>query len=162
MPPSTLDLKAALEKVGIIPDPEKLANFMQLTRLTVTIEDSGALAQLKEPSDLINSFDILAVRTKNEKVVNNVCMESTVVDLVTFDMAERLPKIKPNIMAEGAGKGLLFELQWGEAIRNDKNRRMVLSNLATMARISRGKYIVLSSSAKSHLHMRSPTDLYSL
>ena len=161
-PPALLDLKGALEKAGIIPDPEKLSNFLQLTRLTITIEDSGALAQLKEPSDLINSFDIIAVRTKNEKVVANMCMESTVIDLITLDMGERLPKIKPNVMAEGAGNGLLFELQWGEAIRNEKNRRMVLSNLATLARISRGKYIILSSSARSHLHMRSPIDLYSL
>lgn len=111
---------------------------------------------------MLLSYDLVAVKTTNEKVFHSLCLEANVVDIVTFYLSEKLFKLKHNVMYEAAGRGLKFELQYGEALRNEKSRRMVLSNMANVCRITRGKHLLFSSGARNKLQLRSPADLYSL
>jgi len=158
-----IDLAALLEKAGgPQPTPTAVAGFLQLTRATIRIDDNGALAQLRDTNEVLASYDLIAVKTSNEKVLHSICLEPGVVDIVTFDLAERLPRVKPNVLAEAAKNGLFFECQYGEAVRNEKVRRMVLSNLAGLAKATRGKHLLVSSGAKAPLELRSPSDLFAM
>ena len=143
-------------------DPKKVEAFLQLSRVTIHIDDLGALAQLRDPNEILSSYDIIAVKTSNEKVLHSICLDPSIVDIVSLDLSERLPKLKPNVMAEAAEKGVFFECQYGEAIRNDKSRRMVLSNFSSLTKATRGKHLIVSSGAKSSLQLRSPSDLFAV
>lgn len=141
---------------------EDVSSFLQLSRITLTINETGALAQLRDINEVLKSYDLIAVKTTNEKVFHTLCLEATLVDIVTFDLSDKLFKLKHNVMYEAASRGIKFELQYGEALRNEKVRRMVLSNIANVSRITRGKHLIFSSGAKSKLQIRSPADLYSM
>lgn len=156
------DLHELLKKAGIVASAEQTNNFLILSRITLTINDSGALAHVKDVNEVLGSYDIVAVRTTNEKVFHSLCQEASIVDIVCFDLTDKMFKLKHNLLYEGGAKGLFFELQYADALKNEKVRRMVLSNMANISRISRGKYLLFSSGAKSSLQQRSPADLHSL
>lgn len=156
------DLQALLQKAGVVASAEEISNFLLLTRITLTINESGALAQLRDVNDVLSSYDLIAVKTTNEKVFHNLCLEASVVDIVTFDLTDKLFKLKHNLLYEGGAKGLFFEMQYSDALKNEKTRRMVLSNMANISRVSRGKHLIFSSGAKNSLQQRSPADLHSL
>jgi len=111
---------------------------------------------------VLSSYDLVAVKTSNEKVLHSICLDPGVVDIVSLDVAERLPRVKPNLLAEAGKNGLFFECQFGEAVRNEKARRMVLSNIAGLAKATRGKHLIFSSGAKAALELRSPSDLFAM
>lgn len=156
------DLHALLKKAGVTASAEDINSFLILTRVTITINESGALAQVRDMNEILASYDIIAVRTTNEKVFHNLCQEVNIVDIVTFDLTDKMFKLKHNLLYEGGAKGLFFELQYAEALKNEKTRRMVLSNMANISRVSRGKHLLFSSGAKNSLQLRSPADLHSL
>jgi len=157
-----MDLAALLTKAGVTFKAEQASSFLQLSRATYIVNEMAGIANLREPGDVLTTYDIVAIRTNNEKVLHSLCMEAAACDIITFDLNEKLLKIKHNVMAEAAGRGLLFEMQFGEALRNDKSRRMILSNMASLVRLSRGKHLILSSGSRGPLQQRSPADLYSL
>ena len=84
------------------------------------------------------------------------------VDIITFDYNERLFKIKHNLLAEASKRGIFFELNYSDAIENPDNRRMVISNLLGLIRLSRGTGLILNSGASRSIFHRSPSDLMCL
>lgn len=151
-----------MSREGLSASAEDISSFLQLSRITLTINETGALAQLRDVNEVLKSYDLIAVKTSNEKVFHTLCLEATIVDIITFELSDKLFKLKHNVMYEAANRGIKFELQYGEALRNEKCRRMVLSNIANVSRITRGKHLIFSSGAKSKLQVRSPADLCSL
>ena len=84
------------------------------------------------------------------------------IDIITFDYTERLLKLKHNVLYEAGARGIMFELQYSPMVKSKKERRMILSNMISLCRTLRGKYMIISSASSTSLEHRSPGDIASL
>ncbi len=77
---------------------------------------------------VLNSYDIIAVYTKSEKVFHTICTEYDVkiledflifqfIDIITFNLTEKLPfNLKRGPVSEAINKKIMFEINYSEAI----------------------------------------------
>ncbi|KAK9918607.1 hypothetical protein WJX75_005327 [Coccomyxa subellipsoidea] len=140
--------------------PRQLA---QLSRLTVALEEAAAAAQLLGASNPITaSYDLLAVQPLSERVFQQACTALDV-DVITFDMARRLPfRLRPGPLQAAVARGVHLEICYSAALRDEIARRNFFSNASAVVRAARGHGIIVSSGARAAFELRGPYDVMNL
>lgn len=136
----------------------------QYTRLTIVMDDPQQNYGLNAKNTVAQSYDILAVEPKTEKVFQMAC-QSMEIDLITFDLgADKLPfSLKHGLVREAVGRGVYFEVCLGNAFTSDLSlRKNVLANAMALIRITKGKNTIISSGVTTPTQLRGPFDLYNL
>jgi ribonuclease P/MRP protein subunit RPP1 len=83
------------------------------------------------------------------------------VDIIDLDMAGgKAPFLLTQADVEAVlSKGVVFEIPYAPCIRDASCRRSVASNASALLRLCRGRGVVITSSARSTLEVRSPRDV---
>lgn len=137
--------------------------FQQYSRITLTANDPRLLTQISESNAIVQSYDIIAVRTTNQKIFYSLCLENEVVDIITFDLTEKLPfHLKRGPVTEAIKKGIMFEVTYSQAIEDMSVRRMIFSNAIQLIQATKGKNIIFSSGTEEAFYHRSPYDSINL
>lgn len=160
-PISDAQLESSVERAGTPLNGSECAakTLTQLRRITLEINDGRYLPQLKTNKALA-TYDIIAIKTRNEKVFHSLCIDHDDYDVLTFEMQERLPFLpKRGWINEAIRKGISFEIAYSDAIDDPKMKRTVLANCINVVKMTKGKNILLSSSTASDFSHRSPFDL---
>lgn len=135
-------------------------NLQVLTRLTLTISDT---AQNHRLASLNTNYEILALRPTTEKTFQ-LCCSSLDCDLISLDLSQRLPFIlKFTTVASALQRGVRFEICYSPGITGASDaRRNLISGAASLIRATRGRGIIVSSSARNALGVRAPWDVINL
>jgi ribonuclease P/MRP protein subunit RPP1 len=60
---------------------------------------------------------LIAVRTRNDKIFHSLCVEGYNVDIITFDLSEKMPYfLKRGPITEAIKKGMVFEITYNEMV----------------------------------------------
>ncbi|KAL1921386.1 uncharacterized protein VTP21DRAFT_11102 [Calcarisporiella thermophila] len=137
-------------------------SIRQLTRLTVTVEESNHNYGLTSTNALAQSYDLLAVKPTTEKGFQHAC-STLEIDIITLDLSTRLPfYLKHTTVGQAIDRGIYFEIGYGGAIRDNSARRHLISNAQALVRVTHGKNLILSSEAQRALELRGPYDVINL
>ncbi|EDO42157.1 predicted protein [Nematostella vectensis] len=135
-------------------------NLQVLNRVTVPLEENGQLHQLA--SDTLHKYDLLAVNPATDKLFLQAC-SSLEVDLISLDLTARLPfYLKMPQVRQAIDRGVSFEITYGPMIRDNTQRRYVISNAADIIRATKGRGVIMSSGADGPLDLRGPYDVANL
>ncbi|DBA80031.1 TPA: hypothetical protein ACH3X2_007528 [Trebouxia sp. C0005] len=139
------------------------ASINQLTRLTLHTEDSSVAAQAFTGAQAAAaSYNLLAIEPLSDQVLQQACA-SLDVDIITFDLSKRLPfRFKPGPLQVALKRGLHLEICYASALREETARRNFFANALALTRATRGKGIVVSSSARSAFELRGPYDVINM
>ncbi|KAL0035690.1 hypothetical protein WJX79_008885 [Trebouxia sp. C0005] len=139
------------------------ASINQLTRLTLHTEDSSVAAQaFTGVQAAAASYNLLAIEPLSDRVLQQACA-SLDVDIITFDLSKRLPfRFKPGPLQVALKRGLHLEICYASALREETARRNFFANALALTRATRGKGIVVSSSARSAFELRGPYDVINM
>lgn len=139
------------------------SDVQQLTRITLSTEDSSSAAQAFSGTHAAaNSYHLLAVQPMSERVLQQACT-SLEVDIITFDFSKRLPfRLKPGPLQSALKRGLFFEICYAPALREETARRNFFTNALALTRATRGKSIIISSGARSAFELRGPYDVINM
>lgn len=131
-----------------------------LTRMTLTISDT---AQNHRLANLNANYEILALRPTTEKTFQ-LCCSSLECDLISIDLSQRLPFIlKFTTVSSALQRGVRFEICYSPGITGSSDaRRNLISGAASLIRATRGRGIIISSSARNALGVRAPLDVINL
>lgn len=135
--------------------------FSIFNRLTAVIEDAiHAHHLLRCPTT--KKYDILALQPVGEKVLQHVV--STVdADIVCLNLSEDLGyTLKRAHVGLAHQKSMCFEISYSPCLRSQTSRRSIISNAQHLVNVSKGKNIIISSSANKPLELRSPNDVANL
>lgn len=135
-------------------------NLKILSRLTVPLEENSQMHQLA--TDTVLSYDILAVRPGTDKIFQQCCGNLDV-DIISIDMTSRLPfYLKLPQVKQAIERGIHFEIVYSPAIRDNTQRRYIISNAMELVRASKGRNIIMSSEAENQMDLRGPYDVANL
>ncbi|PNH05238.1 Ribonuclease P protein subunit p30, partial [Tetrabaena socialis] len=82
------------------------------------------------------------------------------VDVVVLELAQRgAVKLRPPAVKAALRRGIYFEIAYAPGLRESTARRNLFCNAQALVRATRGKNILLSSSARSASEVRSPLEL---
>jgi ribonuclease P/MRP protein subunit RPP1 len=91
------------------------------------------------------------------------CCQSTEIDIITFDLSQRLPvKLRPAILAQAVDHGIYFEVCLSQGFKDALARRIFISNVTELVKVTRGKNILFTSGASTSLSLRAPYDFINL
>lgn len=134
----------------------------QVTRITLEVEDESQCHALRPGDAVLQSYDLVAVRPASERVAA-AAIASGGVDIISLDCARKLPFVlKRPLIAAAAAAGVVFEVQFGRAIRDVSTRPFLISNALSLVRLSRGRGVVFSSGAYAPLELRTPHDVLNI
>jgi ribonuclease P/MRP protein subunit RPP1 len=112
----------------------------------------------------VKSYDVVAVRPMTEKMFQLACA-TLEIDVITFDFSAstRLPfPIKHGFVSQALQRGIYFEIVYGPSIVDVRCRRQAIMTAQTIARITRGRNLIVTSGADSEWILRAPADAMSL
>ncbi|KAJ3292279.1 hypothetical protein HK104_005409 [Borealophlyctis nickersoniae] len=136
--------------------------FHQLSRVTVIAEESNQNYQLNGNNANIASYDLVAIKPLNEKLLQQAC-QTFEVDIISLDMGTRLPFfLKPPTINLAIQRGIFFEISYGAAIRDTTARRHLITNAAALIRVTKGKNVIITSEAQRAMEVRGPYDVINL
>jgi ribonuclease P/MRP protein subunit RPP1 len=108
------------------------------------------------------SYDLLAIRPKNEKMFDAVCKDIAA-DIITIPYEDKINfLLKKTQVNEAIDKGTFFEINYGEFIKDNSKRSNFISNVLMLLDVTKGKNLIISSGVNSFLHHRSPYDLITM
>jgi len=85
------------------------------------------------------------------------------IDLITLDFTSRLPfPIRHGFVRQAVQRGVKFEILYSPVLRDPSIRRNIIGNALILARICRGKNLVLASGAEAPWQVRAPFDVLNL
>ncbi|KAG7860991.1 hypothetical protein KL939_001558 [Ogataea angusta] len=127
------------------------------TRVTLIVEDAS---QMQTVAKLQNAFDLVAVEPRTEKALTS-CIVNMEVDLISLDMANRLPcYLKHKTICSATEKGVYFEIKYSDLVdTSSSTRATAISNIKQLFRASRLRGLVCSSGAKSAKSLRNYSDV---
>lgn len=150
-----------------VPEPPELdklsvpSSLKVYTRLTIKIIDSLTLHKIKRQQNT-SKYDLIAIEPVGEKMYRHVCSGSTEVDIVTFDMSQRLDY---SIFKVGLrpilDRGTCVEINYGQGQLGPSSRRNLICNAQNLTEKVR-KSIILSSGVKDTFRIRGPKDAKSI
>ncbi|KAJ1921639.1 RNA-binding RNA processing protein rpp1 [Tieghemiomyces parasiticus] len=107
-------------------------------------------------------YDIVAVQPLDNASFDWVC-ENAEVDIITFNLAERHEiRLKHTTVGVAVSRGVHFELNYGDCLRNSTARRQLLNWGHDLFRLTGGKNLIFSSNATRALELRGPYDVMNL
>jgi len=129
----------------------------------LTINDTKYLQYLNETNAILKTYDIVAVKTNKQNIFTTLCSEYYTFDILTFDMTEKVPiQLKRGLVTEAIKKGIMFEINYSQAIEDPSSRRMVFSNAISIMHSTKDKGIIISSGGEDPFFHRSPHDIINL
>lgn len=158
-----LEIKSSSNLLQDLPKLDKLSQF---TRITIEINEPRYLNQLHENgSKQLSTYDLIAVKTKNEKIFQSICTEQDCqnFDIITFDISDQLLyTVKKTQILEVIRKGISIEICYSSAISDKEKKKQVLSNCLEIIKATKGKNLIISSQAYNFIYHRSPFDLVAI
>lgn len=109
-------------------------------------------------------YDLIAARPTDEKTLQQAC-QSLDVDIISLDLTQKFEKhFKYPMLGTAISRGVKIELCYSQAILSTDTsaKRNLISNMAQLIRVSRGRGLIFSSEAKSVLGVRAPYDVINL
>lgn len=155
-----LQKRSALELRSLVTSSTAVPDLRQLTRLTMTVDDVIDAQSLTVGNVVLNSFDIVAVRPGNMKVMAYLC-KTAEIDIITLDFTHRLPfATNKKLLDEAVKRGIFIEILYSPIIGIASGARQeVFANTRTLIQYLRGRNIILSSGADNLLQIRGPMDV---
>jgi ribonuclease P/MRP protein subunit RPP1 len=136
--------------------------FLQLKRVTIDMTEDGQAPALSSNNPLLAGFDLVAVRPSTEKLLLTA-VQSPEIDIVSFDASKKLNfRIRTSIARQAVDNGIMFEICFGEALKDPLSRRNAISNARRIVDATKGKNIIISSGASDPLLLRGPYDFINL
>ncbi|KAG7382810.1 Ribonuclease P protein subunit p30 [Phytophthora pseudosyringae] len=136
---------------------EEVADAQKLVRNWAMGIVAGQVA-----SDVVKGYDIVAAEAATPKVFQFLC-EQAEIDLITFDVTNRLPfQIKRPLIAAAVKRGIYFEITYTPCLGDTAGRRYFFSNASNLVRLTGGKNLVFSSGATRDILLRSPYDVVNI
>ncbi|KAJ1941407.1 RNA-binding RNA processing protein rpp1, partial [Linderina pennispora] len=117
----------------------KLRVLRRLTNVLADASHGHALTSNGNPSVL--SYDIVAVRPENEKILFSACNGAwDSVDIISLDMAARWGFFaKHKTIGLAMQHQYALEISYGEALADAASRRQWVSNAASVVRVTKGR-----------------------
>ena len=132
-------------------------------RLTIEISDQKEIYQLTKSNNYLKSFDILVVKPKNDKILENCLMTELNCDIINLDLYEKFSFIqKKKLFQTAADKGMFFEVEYGKFITDNESRSNFISNFILLNQVLKGKNLIISSGAENLFMQRSPEDVITI
>ena len=154
-------------------------------RLTIEISEQKEMFQLTKPNNFVKNFDILAIKPKNDKILESCLMAELNCDIITIDLYEKfsfMPKKKllqtancdiitidlyekfsfmpkKKLLQTAADKGMFFEIEYGKFIIDNESRSNFISNFILLNQVLKGKNLIVSSGAENIFMQRNPEDI---
>ncbi|KAJ3264877.1 Ribonuclease P protein subunit p30 [Chytriomyces hyalinus] len=145
-----------------ISQAEPSTEFRLLNRLTIALDDSNLNLRIDVGNSKLQKFDILAVSPRSERAFQNAASNADV-DIISLELAEKMPfHIKKGPVSLAIQRGIVFEVCYGQCIRDANARKSIISNLQSLLRATNGKNIIFTSDAMKGLDIRSPHDVINL
>ncbi|POM59737.1 Ribonuclease P protein subunit p30 [Phytophthora palmivora] len=133
----------------------------QRKRITLKLEEVVD-AQKLTASDVVKGYDVVAAEAAAPKVFQFLC-EQADIDLITFDVTNRLPfQIKRPWIAAAIKRNIYFEITYTPCLGDTAGRRYFFSNASNLVRLTGGKNLVFSSGATRDILLRSPYDVINI
>lgn len=130
------------------------------SRITLQIDDQSQVHQLS--SDIVQSYDILAVQPATEKLFQQAC-KTLEIDIISLNMTERLPfYLKFPTVNAAIERGVHFEITYSPALRDPTQRKTLIATALDLVVFAKGKHIIVSSAAENELDFRGPYDIVNL
>ncbi|KAG2446643.1 hypothetical protein HYH02_008215 [Chlamydomonas schloesseri] len=137
-------------------------HLQQLTRLHFVAADVVQAAQLSASganADLLRGYHLVSITPKNERVLHMACT-SLDVDVVCLELSSRMNlKLRPPAVKAALRRGIHFEICYAPGLREVTARRNLFCNAQSLVRATRGRNILLGSSARTGWEVRSPVEL---
>ncbi|EFJ41842.1 hypothetical protein VOLCADRAFT_67773, partial [Volvox carteri f. nagariensis] len=131
----------------------------QLRRLHFVAADAVQASQLSSSGDVVRSYDLVSITPKTERLNHPACT-SLEVDLICLELWQRMTiKLRAPAIKAALRRGIYFEICYAPGLREPTARRNLFCNAQALVRVTRGKHILLSSSARSAFEVRSPLEL---
>lgn len=129
-------------------------------RITIEIAEQKELFQLTKPNNFIKKFDILAVKPKNDKILESCLMAELNCDIITIDLYDKFSFMsKKKLFQTAADKGMFFEVEYGKFIIDNESRSNFISNFILLKQVLKGKNLIVSSGAENIFMQRNPEDI---
>ncbi|GIL58287.1 hypothetical protein Vafri_13366 [Volvox africanus] len=135
-------------------------HLRQLKRLNFVASDVVQTSQLLSSKDIVRSYDIVSISTGNDRVLHQACTFLPV-DIISLELWQKMGRFKPRADSIQAAlkRGIYFEICYAPALRDPSARRSLFSNAQMLVRLTRGRNILISSSARSAFEVRSPLEV---
>ena len=132
-------------------------------RLTIDISEQKEIFQLTKPNNFLKSFDILAIRPKNDKILESILMTEINCDIINIDLYEKFNFMsKKKLFQTATDKGIFFEVEYGKFITDNESRSNFISNFILLNDILKGKNLIISSGAENLFMQRNPEDVITI
>jgi RNase P/RNase MRP subunit p30 len=129
-------------------------------RLTIEISEQKEIFQLTKPNNYLKSFDILAVRPKNDKILESCLTSELNCDIIAIDLYEKFSFMsKKKLFQTAADKGMFFEIEYGKFITDNESRSNFISNFILLNQVLKGNNLIISSGAENVFMQRNPEDI---
>lgn len=152
--------RAASALRSLVTSSTATSDIRQLNRITVTVDDVIDAQSLTVGNAILNSFDIVAARPGNMKVMAYLC-KTAEIDIITLDLTHRLPfAANKKLLDEAIKRGIFIEILYSPIIGSSSGARLeVFSNTRILIQYLRGRNIILSSGADNLSQIRGPMDV---
>lgn len=150
----------ALELRSLVTRRSEIKDVRQISRINVTIDDVIDAQSLTSGNAILNSFDIIAVRPGNLKVMAYLC-KTAEIDIITLDFTHRLPfSTNKKLLDEAVRRGIYFEIIYSPILGIASGPRAeTFSNTRVLIQYLRGRNIIISSGADLVAQIRGPMDV---
>ncbi|CAH9094415.1 unnamed protein product [Cuscuta europaea] len=136
--------------------------FRQYTRLTVTVDSPAQASVLNSGNPITKSYNVVAVMPLNQNAFDQACQISEV-DIITIDFSRKtLFRLKQPMVQAAVQRGVYFEITYSSLLIDAQTRRQMISNVKLLVNWTRGRNIILTSSAPSVSEFRGPYDIVNL
>lgn len=147
----------------------------QYTRLTLVLSDPQQNYGINNSNnEVIQSYDIIAVRPETERMFQSACI-SLEVDVISLDLTSRVPfPIKAGYLRQALSRGIALEVLYSPLVADATARRNIIGNLRTILRLVLGQKgrargnsdgsggLLISSGGEATWQYRAPADVLNL
>ena len=92
-----------------------------LSRLTVELNEQKDIFQITKSNEIFKKFDILAIKPKNDKILENILMSEINCDIITIDLYDKFSFMsKKKLFQTSVNKGMFFEVEYGKFITDNE------------------------------------------
>ncbi|GLC36662.1 hypothetical protein PLESTM_000486700 [Pleodorina starrii] len=158
------------------PPPPPPCHLRQLNRLHFVAVDAVQASQLAGAETVVRSYDLVSITPKSERVMHQAsdttlarlhgecgagaACTSLDVDVISLELSQRLTiKLRAVAIKAALRRGIYFEICYAPGLREPTARRNLFCNAQALVRATRGKNILISSSARSAFEVRSPLEV---
>ncbi|TDZ68167.1 putative ribonuclease P protein subunit 3 [Colletotrichum trifolii] len=162
-PPLPSQISSPLPKLPPPPtQPSSKPRPTILHRATLLLDDPSQNFRLPA---LLPAYDILAVRPTSERAFQAACLSIADASIISLDLTQLFAfHFRPKTVMAAVARGVRFEICYAQVLAapEPRARALFVSNLANLARGTKGRGLVISSEARGALHLRGAPDVVNL